>query len=177
MLVACSHHPSPRGKPLPDLNYDYLNPYLVFDGRVDVRQSFKADDHTAQAVKNFVIAPDKLLQRYGLNRFVVKGSLPVRMVFDLRRATLRQRFVEKNPVGFLTGANAEFYTLDILIALSEVTPTGQKKAPYTISLIRELRLAENLSLSEREFRQFEFLEKVMRDIDRAVNDILKNKMH
>ena len=95
MLVACSHHPSPRGKPLPDLNYDYLNPYLVFDGRVDVRQSFKADDHTAQAVKNFVIAPDKLLQRYGLNRFVVKGSLPVRMVFDIRRATLRQRFVEK----------------------------------------------------------------------------------
>ena len=99
------------------------------------------------------------------------------MMFDIRRATLRQRFVEKNPIGFLTGDNAEFYTLDILVALSEVTPAGQVKAPYTISLVRELRLAENLSLSQREFREFEFLEKVMSDIDRGVNDILKNKMH
>lgn len=177
LLTACSHHPSPLGKPLPDLSYDYLNPYLVLDGRVEVRQSFKPDDHTAQAAKNFVIAPDKLIYRYAMNRFVVEEKLPLRMMFDIRRATLRQRFVEKNPIGFLTGDNAEFYTLDILVALSEVTPAGQVKAPYTISLVRELRLAENLSLSQREFREFEFLEKVMSDIDRGVNDILKNKMH
>jgi hypothetical protein len=176
LLLACSHEPSPMGKPLPDLSYDYLNPYMVLNGRVDIRQSFKPDLNTKEAVKRFVIAPDQLLKRYADNRFVVTENLPIKMVFDVRRAALIQRFVEKNPIGFLTGQNAEYYTLDIVLGLSEVTADGRLKAPYTISLKRELRLAENLSLSEKEFRQFEFLEHVMTDIDRGVNDILKNKM-
>ena len=71
-------------------------------------------------------------------------------------------------IGILSGSAAEYYTLDLFVTLSPIQQDGRLSDPYTIKIKRELLLPDNLSLAENEFRQFEFLEKVIQDIDKTL---------
>ena len=172
-IAACSSVDTPMGKPLPELTYSNLNPYSVFGGSVLVRESHK--ENAVAQTQNFVIAPDALLHRYAMNRFFTEGG-PQKMVFDIRKASVKHDVKETGVMGFVSGSDKDIYYLDILIAMSVVKLDGSLNKPYTITIQRELEVSQNASIAEREFAQFEFLEKAMTDIDRAVTEIVTNKL-
>ena len=76
----------------------------------------------------------------------------------------------------LTFQEEEQYHLLIDISMFPISEKSKSSAPYGINIDRTLKLSENLSLSQKEFRQFEFIEKAMSDIDRAIMDIITNRI-
>lgn len=175
LLIGCAQSPHPMGKPLPQLTYENLNAYTPYGGGVEIQQSFKPDTQTTKIAQAFPVAPDALLQRYAAHRFD-QYKRPIKMVFDIKKASLLKKSDEDNLIGFLSGASEDSYLLDIYITMSPVEAGGFFSEPFTIALKRELFLPQRLSLAEREFRQFEFLEQAMNDIDGVVTKFVTEKM-
>lgn len=174
--MGCSYQSHPMGKPLPTLTYENLQPFVVQGGSVRVQQSFVPDQQTQEIASMFPIAPDKLIQRYANKRFVTNRVLPPKLVFDIQQASLTKIADEENLVGFLSGAAEDYYKLYIKIAMTPIRADGQAIDPFTIKLTRQLFIPQNASVAEREFRQFEMLEKAILDIDRTVSDMVQHKM-
>jgi hypothetical protein len=171
VVGACAQNSNPMGKPLPDLSYTHLMPYTPYGGAVELRQSAVLSPQTITTMQSMILSPEMLLKRYAASRFTTKQkapSLPVRAVFDVQQLSLTKREDGDNMIGILSGAAAEYYTLNLFIALSPVQADGRLNAPYTIKIKRELLLPDNLSLAENEFRQFEFIEKIIQDIDKTL---------
>lgn len=175
LVMGCSQNPQPLGKPLPQLTYAHLNAYKPFGGGVEVRQSYVADAQTIKTAKEFPIMPDALLGKYAFHRFD-RYQRPIKLIFDIKQSSLIKKADEDNLVGFLSGAAEDYYTLQVAIAMSPVRGDGSLSDPFTINLKRELYLPQRLSLAEREFRQFEFLEQIIIDIDRVVTQLYEQRM-
>lgn len=174
-LIGCSYAENPMGKPLPKLSYENLNPYSVHRGSVIIQQSFKPDEQTKRLSAELPVAPDRIIQRYASRRFITGGT-SAKLVFDIQDATLVKVADEDNLVGFLSGAAEDYYKFNVFIAMTPIRADGKRAAPFTIKLNRQLIVSQNASVAEREFRQFEFLEKMIADIDRTVSDMVINKM-
>lgn len=175
VLSACAQNPQPLGKPLPELTYEHLNAYRPYGGGVTVKQSYQADVKTMEVVKEFPVAPNILLQKYASHRFDTYQR-PIKLIFDVRKAVLTKKSDEDNLVGFLSGAAENSYLLDVFITMTPVDNGQGISEPFTIKLKRELFLPQRLSIAEREFRQFEFLEQVIIDIDKVVTEFVTARM-
>ena len=173
LISACGSIDAPMGKPLPELTYSNLNPYSVFGGSVIIREGYK-EKQLHQNV-DFVMPPGDLLGKYARNRFYTEG-VPQKMVFDIRKAKVEHKTQDSGMMGFISGADKDLYYLDILLVMSVLKSDGSLNKPYTISVQRKLEVPQNASIAEREFAQFEFLEKAMSDIDRAVTEIVVEKL-
>lgn len=174
-LTGCAYSEHPMGKPLPKLTYDHLLPYKPYGGAVLVRQSAVIGSIDKKNMEEIIARPDRLINVYAQKRFATQG-LPVRSVFDVQRISFKKKSDEENIIGVLSGAAADYYTLDLFITLSPVRKNGSTTKPYTIELKRELLIPDNASVAEREMRQFEFLEKIISDVDGAVTQFVAN-MH
>ena len=174
-VTSCSHQNSPMGKPLPKLAYGHLTPYTIHGGSVVIQQSFRPTQQMEILEATLPIAPDMLIQQYANKRFVTSGAAP-KLVFDIQNAAVRKEADEENLVGFLSGMSEDYYRLNVFITMTPIRTDGHRAAPFTVKLKRELFIPQNASVAEREFRQFELLEKMIIDIDGTVTDIVNNKM-
>lgn len=177
MLAGCGSTSHPMGKPLPTLSYSHLEPYSPYQGSVDIRQSAQLTPKTKQALEQFVLMPDLLIKQYASKRFLTPQTAPnrpVKAVFDIQKLAFSKKTDADNVVGILSGAAADYYTMDLLIALHPVAPDGRLTQPYTIKIKRELLIPDQTSLAQKEVRQFEFLEKVISDIDKTITGFMPN---
>lgn len=172
ILGGCSSPSHPEGKPLPTLTYSHLSPYSPYGGAVEVRQSALLSVATQTTIKQFVMAPDALIKRYAENRFLTSGA-PVRSIFDIEKLSLKKKTDADNIMGILSGAAADYYTMDLAIGIYPVYD-GRLSDPYTIKIKRELLIPDQSSLAEKEVRQFEFLESIISDIDKTITTFIPN---
>lgn len=171
LLGACAQNPQPLGKPMPTLTYTHLMPYKVQGGSVKVMQSAVIDAASDAAMQGFIMRPDTLLNRYAKARFMgveQDYSLPQKAVFNIEQLSLVKKSDEQNIVGILSGAAVDYYTLNVFVSLTPMAENGRVMKPYTIKLKRELLVPERSSLAEREMLEFEFLEKMIDDIDAKI---------
>lgn len=142
-------------------------------------QSFQPSPRGIKTMREFPVELSSLITRYANSRFETQERAPqkpIKLVFDIQKASIIKQSDEENLVGFLSGAAENYYLLDVKLALFPLNARGEKLEPFTIKLKRELFLPQRISLAEREFRQFEFLEKVMIDIDRTITEFYNARM-
>jgi hypothetical protein len=151
------------------MDYSALTPYTIKQGHVEIRNSFLQYERPAQA--EFVRSPEVTLQNYSSKRFNTRTG-PKKMVFDIQRLSLTHKREEMQYFDSLFGNEKDVYNFDFFAALIPINNQGLAEQPYTISMDRQLVLTPDYSVAEREFRQFEFLEKAISDLDRAVTDIV-----
>ncbi len=173
LAPACTRPYAPLGKPVPSFSYNHLGEMRAHNGAVRVERS---NVQSAHKNKDFIGNPYEVLSSYADHRFDQNLELPLRLIFNIQRANLIKTLPEQNMFERLTFQDREQYQLLIDIEMTPVSQQGELQKPYTIEMDRVLQLSENISLSQKEFRQFEFLEKAMTDIDRAVVDILTNRL-
>ncbi|MEM6811750.1 MAG: hypothetical protein AAF549_04705 [Pseudomonadota bacterium] len=176
VLAGCTSPLDPKAKPVPQINFSHLEALSVRNGFVQIQQSFIEDDQTRLVSREFQASPAAFLQNYAANRFKTNGS-PVRLVFDIEKAALSKVTEQINALSFMMGAETDIYKLDVFINLFPVDTGGRQTEPFTIFYQRKLVLSSNVSLAERDYRRFEFFEKMINDIDRAVNDIVTTKLN
>lgn len=169
ILSACSGAADRMGKPLPSLDYSALTPYAVQQGRVEVRKSYTEYERPTQA--SFVRSPEFTIENYALSRFDLVTGVR-RMVFDIQKLSLIRQEQKLKYFDSFFGNKRDVYQFNLFVTMIPVQESGTARAPYTIDIDRTLTLTPDLSIAEREFRQFEFLEKAMSDLDKAVSDIV-----
>jgi len=175
LLTACTQNPQPLGKPLPVLTYQHLNAYKPYGGGVMVQQTYEETKKSLKVANEFPIQPTTLLQKYAHSRFD-RYQRPIKLIFNVQKAALKKKSDTDNIIGFLSGAAENYYLLDVFITLTPIDNGHIASEPFTIDLKRELYLPQRLSLAEREFRQFEFLEQAMSDIDKVVTEFYETRM-
>jgi len=164
LLMGCSHNAKPLGKPLPTLTYAHLSPVAVQGGHVRVQQSFRFDPANEETLARFAVKPDIALQNYARQRFVQSGGRNT-LVFDIQNASISKLSDEENLVGFLSGQAEDVFMLNVLIHMTPVRLDGQRAAPFQVTYKKRLSLPQNISVAQREFRQFEMIEKAIAAID------------
>lgn len=177
-LLGCTVIDHTGAKPLPDLTFNHLKAYSIKGGSTRITQSFKPDEMTRRVSNEFGQSPAFLLKRYANDRFVVDGqnNLPTTFVFNIKTAKLTKNTSDTDPLNFMIGISIDTYNLEVLLELSLMQADGQQAAPHTIYYEQKLVVSSNVTLEEREFAQFEFYERMMSDIDRAISDIIMNKL-
>jgi len=168
-VVGCSSNPAPMGKPLPNFDYSALTPYTIQQGYVEVRNSYLQYERPTQA--DFVRSPDVTVQNYALQRFNRQKGMK-RMVFDVQKLSLTKEIKDLKYFDSMFGDQKEIYKFNLFVAMIPINEQGQAGKPYTVTMDREMTLTPDHSIAAREFRQFEFLEKAMSDLDGAVTDIV-----
>ena len=175
VLSGCSHKTHPAGKPLPKLSYEHINPITIHGGSVRIQQSFQPSEENKQAEAQCSFALSDVLRTYASQRFV-QNTQPERLVFDIKNAALKKVSDQGNLVGFLSGRAEDLYTLDILIAMTPVRRDGHRAAPFTLTHKQTLALPQNISVAEREFRQFEMMESAVAQLDAKINEMVTTQM-
>ena len=171
--VSCTRSEAPLGKPVPSLSYNHLGAVRVSGGAVQVN---KPEVRPVSDIGDFVADPYEVLSTYADRRFYQDSKLSPRMVFQINQAEIKKIIPTKTAFERLTFQEEEQYHLLIDISMFPISEKSKSSAPYGINIDRTLKLSENLSLSQKEFRQFEFIEKAMSDIDRAIMDIITNRI-
>ncbi len=174
-LSGCTVTDHSAAKPLPDLTFNYLTPFAVNNGATRITQSFQAGEMTRNTAPEFGQSPAFLLKRYANQRFVTTGA-PQTFVFDIKKARLTKATSNTDALNFMVGLSMDIYKVEVLLELSLLQFNGRKAQPHTIYYEQKLTLSSNVNLKEREYAQFEFYEKMITDIDRAVSDIVQNKL-
>lgn len=168
-VSACTSTPSPMGKPLPHFDYSALNPYFIRQGHAEIKESYLQYKRPNQP--DFVRSPEITFNNYAYNRFDTKAGKR-RLVFDIQRLNLIRSKQELKYFESLFGDQKDVYMLDFVVAMVPVDSAGKTYAAYTISFKKRLVLTPDMSVAEREFRQFEFLETVMSTLDKGVTEIV-----
>ncbi len=174
-IAGCTTADYSTAKPLPSLTFNHLNPYSVNSGATRITQSFQSGDMTRQTSLEFGKSPASLLKQYANQRFITSGA-PQTFVFNIKKAKLSKTSSNTDALNFMVGLSLDVYKMEILLELSLLHPNGKKAQPHNVYYEQKLTLSSNVTLKEREYAQFEFYEKMITDIDRAVSDIIQNKL-
>lgn len=171
LCTACARMPAPIGKPLPTLTFHTLSPLSVQGGSAHIKMDFSQ----AKEEADFILSPREVVADYVSNRFNNDRNDPVTFVVDVLQVDLVKALQSKELLGALNVKDDEIYTLVINVALFPVKD-GYQQEPYQVTINRKLILSEYLSLSEKEIRQFEFLEKSIHDLDKAMSQIINERL-
>ncbi|MEM9469872.1 MAG: hypothetical protein AAF988_06895 [Pseudomonadota bacterium] len=175
MITGCESPVYKKAKPVPVIGFAHLNAFTVQGGGTDIQQSFVDDARTIAVSREFGMTPAELIKRYANNRFNVTQQ-PTSLVFDIKTASLKKYQEETDPLAIMTGLTNDIYKMTVLIAMHPVRD-GIKKDPFTIYYEQELIISSNTSLADREYRQFEFMEDMITDIDQSVAQIVTTKLN
>jgi len=178
ILMGCSHNPQPLGKPLPKLTYAHLNPMAVHSGTVRIQQSFRPTRKQQDTLNQFALAPSEVLKNYANKRFLRSRDTghEEKLIFDVQDASVIKVSDEESLVGFLSGDAEDVFVIDVLIHMTPVRNDGQRAAPFKVAHKQQLSLSQNISLAERQFRQFEAIEKMMSAIDKRIIEMIQYEM-
>jgi len=175
LMVSCTLKDHSDIKPVPSLNFDYLEPYNVDNGRATITQTFTPDLMTMKVTKEFGESPADLVRRYAQSRFETNAPRQS-LVINIKEASLSKITSLTDPLMFMTGLSKDIYVLKIFLELFPVSMEGNKTNPHTVYYEQQLTMSENVTLAARENAQFEFYEKTINDIDKAISDIVLNKL-
>ena len=178
VLMGCSHNPQPLGKPLPKLSYAHLNPMAVHGGTVRIQQSFRPTQVQQETLNQFALTPAEVLKSYANKRFLRSRDTghAEKLVFDVQDASVTKVSDEENLIGLLSGKGEDIFIVDVLIHMTPVRNDGHRAAPFKVAHKQKLSLPQNISVAEREFRQFEAIEKMMNSIDKKIIEMVQYEM-
>jgi len=96
--------------------------------------------------------------------------------FNIKNAQIRKSSGATDGLSFMTGLSEDQYMLEVFLELSKILDDGSQAAPHTVFYKQVLTMSSNNSIHDKELGFFKFYEDMMVDIDRAVSDIVQNKL-
>ncbi len=167
--AACARTPHPEGMPGPAMTFQNYEPLRLNVQDVVVESTYNPAADPKDISTQFVMRPDDALKSYGTRRFTAKG-VSGHFTMTIEDARVYQKELpQDNRVLKWSGVGQEDeYEVNTRVKISPV-PDGAIQAPSTtIKITRTLVMPSKVSLAEREMRQTEFLEKLIRDIDSQI---------
>jgi len=164
MLAACADMPKPEGKPVPDLDYSYLEK-LTANG-MSARITYSYQTKKNNDIQALAIPLPALLERYLNERFMTSEN-NYGYIIDVAELSATRRTTREGVFGGLLGGDEE----TVVRAVLTFTPynfSGALDKIYTLTAQRRLTTNSNISLADRELAEVELLEAFIGDINEKV---------
>lgn len=165
-LLNCSHAPNPEKQ----MTFDRTQPFPLYVASYEIqnraRESVGFRDLPAG---NFITPPDQAVESYLHNRFSSIGTQG-KLVALIEEATVVHDLQNSdNSIGAALGVDRkDLYNLNVRIKLTALGLPNFERKETTIRANRVLSVSEHVSLAERERLEVETLDRLLDDIDAAL---------
>lgn len=170
-LSACTYaHPEQA----PQLTFSQYAPMNLNVQSADVQEAYSTPNDPEDISGQFVLAPSEAVKRYAANRFHSSGAADGNFTLVLEDARVHVRQIKQDSKVLKwadVGTEDEYRVLLQLKVVSQ--PSGfQGRQNSTIKMDRTLVMPSSVTLSEREDKQTAFLEKLIDDVDKRIQEAL-----
>ena len=170
--AACTN--STGGKLAPQLTFANYQPVTLNVQSTSFVDDFTVKNDPQDVSGQFVLPPGEAIKRYAANRYQASGTGSGQFTIAIEDSRVHVRQIaQNNKVLSWSGVGQEDeYTLFLRLRVTP-TPDGVLRSPSTfIRMERTLVMPSSVTLEEREMRQTKFLEKLVADVDVAINKAL-----
>lgn len=179
-LAACTSTPVSTTSPQQELSFTNVPPYHVNAARVEVETRYVAGADPKDVASSWAVSPDVAVRRYAENR-LQPSDMPgqtgaLKFVIDDARVYKTMIQPDNKVVNWVGAGNQDQYEMFLKLAIYYTDDVGmQTGRKGELSFNRTLTMPASVSLAEREKRQLQFLEQLMKDVDVAVAKALSEK--
>lgn len=174
LLTGCTTS-SPGGMPAPQLTFANYAPIRLNVQSSAVEEAYVNPNDPRDISGQFVISPAEAIKRYAEKRFQATGTGNGQFSIRIEDARVHLNEIpQNNKVLKWSGVGQEDqYTLYLRLNVTPL-PDGVLRSPSTIvRMERTLVMPSSVSIEEREMRQVRFLEKLMTDVDAAIQKAIE----
>ncbi len=176
-LSACSSTPSAQSKPLPELSFTNVTPYHVDAAKVEVENKYVPGSDPKDVSSTFAVSPDVAVRRYAENRLQPGGTQgALKLVIEDARVYLTGIEQANQVVNWMGAGKQDQYEIFLKLNLFYTDELGMQTGRRgELNFNRTLTMPASVSLAERELRQMQFMEQLMKDVDVAVSKALSER--
>lgn len=159
------------------LTFTNISPYHVDAQRVEVETQYVPGSDPKDVSSSFAVPLDIVVKRYAENRLQA-GGVRGGLKFIIEDARIYQtQFEQKNKVVNWMGAGKEDqYEVFLRLRLYYTDDMGMQEGRNgVLNFNRTLTVPASVSLAERERRQLQFLDQLMKDVDANVTKALQER--
>lgn len=166
---AISHPAKP-----PQLTFANYTPIILNVQTPTVLETFKSKTDTADVSGQFVMSPSEAFKTYAASRFKGGGAMGGEFTLDIQESFVHITQIEQDSkVLRATGFGKEDQYRVYMQVNVAVQPSGfNGRQSTTIKMDRTLVMPSSVTLQERDMRQTRFLEKLIHDLDKRVNEAI-----
>ena len=184
LLAACasSGHESSAGKPLPEMTFDHIVPLPLDVAKIDIENDYNPSADPKDVSSSLPTPPDILLRRYAEKKLSAAakpgGSDERTLKFIIEDAHVYQQTIapDNKMLKWLHMGGKERYDVFMRVRMYTVDAGGHQSTHSILNFTRYIAIPQNYSLAEKELEQFGFLEMLMKDADKAIEETLRDKM-
>lgn len=179
-MTACTSTPVSTKSPQQELSFTNVPPYHVNAARVEVETRYTAGADPKDVASSWAVSPDVAVRRYAENR-LQPSDMPGQtgsLKFVIEDARVYKTLIQPDNkvVNWVGAGNQDQYEMFLKLALYYTDDMGmQTGRKGELSFNRTLTMPASVSLAEREKRQLQFLEQLMKDVDTGVAKALSEK--
>lgn len=171
VLASCANvHPAPS----PQLTFANYAPVTLNAQTAEVVEAYETPNDPQDVSGQFVLAPSEAVKRYAANRWKAGTAPDGTFTITLQDARVHvNQISQNNKVLEWSGVGKEDEYRLMMKVMVTAAPSGfQGRQSTTIKMDRTLVMPSSVTLSEREMRQTKFLEKLIADLDKRINEAL-----
>jgi hypothetical protein len=175
--AACGTDLQPGGRPLPQLTFSELSPLQIGVGQVVVDDQYNPSADPQDISSRYPGPPNKALATYAYRRLQASGGSGI-LHFVIEDASVRSRKEEQDLdiARTLKLGESDRYTISMKLGMYVSYPDhdGPKT---TLTFGRGISIPRSGTLAEKEMQQLDFLEEMMRDVDKGVTTAVNGPIH
>lgn len=158
----------------PQLTFANYAPLTLNVQSSNVTEAYTNPNDPDDVSSQFVLAPAEAIKRYAANRFRASGTGNGQFTIEIQdsRVHLRQIKQQSKVLAAMDAGTEDEYHVWLQLRVIS-TPSGfNGSQSTTIKMDRTLVMRSSVTLAEREMKQVQFLEQLVSDVDKRVNESL-----
>lgn len=159
----------------PQLTFANYAPITLNVQTTDVTEAYVNPNDPDDVSSQFVLAPAEAVKRYAANRFKAAGTGDGRFTIEIQDSRVHLRQIKQDSkvlAAMDAGTEDEYHVWLVLKVIS--TPSGfQGSQSTTVKFDRTLVMRSSVTLAEREMKQVQFLEQLIADVDKRIDESLQ----
>lgn len=176
-VAGCTSNPSPEGKPLPQLTFDHVQPLMVDVASINIDNRYQPGYDMEDVSESFPTPPDMAIQNYTERRLQPAGNTGVLNVVIKDAHVYQSQVKPEGAVNRWFGMNdSDLYDILIKVSMFALNDSGERSPTVNMEFKSEMKIPEHYSIAEREAKQLEFLEELMKKVDQSYTKSLRDDL-
>ncbi len=158
----------------PQLTFANYAPVYLNVSQVQILDGFRGKSNSSDVSGQFVMPPNEAIKTYASRRFQNNGMGDGQFILDIEESFVNFRQIkEDSKVLRATGFGTEDeYRVFVQVRVTAQPSGFNGRQSTTIKMDRTLVMPSSVTLAERDMRQTKFLETLISDLDKRVNEAI-----
>lgn len=158
------------GQPSPTLSFENYAPVMLNVQGMNIQEDYLVKSDPKDVAGQFVIPPNEAIRQYISRRFQSSGtgSGQFNVVIEDARVHFNELKEDNRVLNWSGIGQEDEYEIFVRIKVTPMPDGARASASTYIKMNRTLVMPSSVTVTEREMRQIQFMEKLIADIDASV---------